>query len=356
MVTASFGQDSTDAILGIQPITAQVYYSPLKFGGYVDAYYSFNFNTPVNDRNSYLYSYNRHNEYTTNLALLTADYSQGDVRANLGLMAGTYAEYNLADEPGMLQHIYQASVGYKLGAKTWLDAGIFPSHLGFEKAVNIENYTLTRSLAAENSPYYLSGVKLNYVPNAKWDLTFVLCNGWQNMRENAENSNKAVGIKATYKASEKLTLNYGNFLGNEMPDTAKQNRFFNNLYAKWKPSERWGVIVGLDYGMQDNLDGAAASTWMVPTLIGKYKMKEKWYVTGRVEYFDDPDEVIVTNEALGGFSVLGTSLGFDYVPQSNVRIGIEGRYMDGKPDYTFIARDGIRYTQSMVTAVMAIKF
>lgn len=360
MVITSFAQDSINKLSASQiasmPPRSTWSTSPITIGGYVDAYYSFNFNTPVNDQNSYLYNYNRHNEYTTNLTLITADYNYNNVRAKLGLMAGTYAEANLAAEPNALQHIYQASVGYKLGAKTWIDAGIFPSHLGFESVQNTENYTLTRSFANENSPYYLAGVKLNHKINEKIDFTLILCNGWQNMRERPENSNKAAGIKVKYKAGEKLTINYANFLGNEMPDTARQNRFFNNFYADWKPTGRWDVLLGLDYGIQDNLNGEAASTWMVPTLIGRYKMKDKWFITSRVEYYDDPDEVIVTNEAIGGYSVLGTSLGFDYKPQDNVRFGIEGRYMDGRPDYTFVARDGIRYTQTMITTVMAIRF
>lgn len=358
LATGTFAQDSSTRvaipITKVNPISW--IQSPIKWGGYVDAYYSFNFNTPVNDQNSYYTNYNRHNEYTTNLALLTADYETSDVRAKIGLMTGTYAETNLANEPGILQNTYRASVGYKIANKTWLDAGIFESHLGFEDVKNTENYTLTRSLAAENSPYYMSGVKLSHKVNGSLDYTIVLSNGWQNMRERPENSNKAIGIKVKYQPSQKLKLVYANFFGNEMPDTARQNRFFNNLYADWKPSEKWNVIIGFDYGMQDNLGDTAASTWMAPTLIGRYKLSDKHYITGRVEYYDDPDQVIVKNQAIGGFSAIGTSLGFDYIPRKGVRLGVEGRYLDGRPEYTFIARDGIRYTQTTVTALMAISF
>jgi hypothetical protein len=45
----------------------------------------------------------------------------------------------------------------------WLDAGIMPSHIGFESAVSADCWTLTRSLLAENSPYYETGIKLGYV-------------------------------------------------------------------------------------------------------------------------------------------------------------------------------------------------
>lgn len=53
----------------------------------------------------------------------------------------------------------------------WLDAGIYPSHIGLESAVGKDNRTLTRSLAAENSPYYESGARITYVtPNNAWTL------------------------------------------------------------------------------------------------------------------------------------------------------------------------------------------
>lgn len=55
-----------------------------------------------------------------------------------------------------------------------------PSHLGFESAVGIDCWNLTRSILAENSPYYETGIKLNYT-NKKQDLyiAFHLLNGWQ---------------------------------------------------------------------------------------------------------------------------------------------------------------------------------
>lgn len=81
----------------------------------------------------------------------------------------------------LLQHIYESNIGISLNKKNnlWLDAGIFGSHIGFESAISKDCWTLTRSLFAENSPYYLSGTKLTYNPNEHWEFAVIICNGWQ---------------------------------------------------------------------------------------------------------------------------------------------------------------------------------
>src|SRR5688572_16805793 len=78
-----------------EPAVSQT--NPLSIYGFVDAYYSFDFGQPdSHERPAFIYNYKRTNEFNVNLALLKLTYVSEKVRGNLGLMAGTYAEYNLA--------------------------------------------------------------------------------------------------------------------------------------------------------------------------------------------------------------------------------------------------------------------
>ncbi len=125
----------------------------LTISGYAEAYYVFDFNKPDNHtRPGFLYNHTRHNELNINLAMLKASYVADRVRGNLAIMAGTYAQYNMASEQELIRHIYEANVGIRIGKGLWVDAGIMPSHIGFESAIGKDNFTLTRSLMAENSP------------------------------------------------------------------------------------------------------------------------------------------------------------------------------------------------------------
>ena len=110
----------------------------LTFSGYAEVYYSYDFGNPGNhERPSFFYNFNRHNEANLNLGFINANYTAKNVRANLGLMAGTYAQYSLSAEQPLLRNLWQANIGVKLSGKEnlWLDAGVFPSHIGFESAV-----------------------------------------------------------------------------------------------------------------------------------------------------------------------------------------------------------------------------
>ena len=70
-----------------------------------------------------------------------------------------------------------------------ITAGIFTSHIGFESAVSKDCWTLTRSILADNSPYYESGARLTYTSNNnKWLISALALNGWQRIQRPAGNS------------------------------------------------------------------------------------------------------------------------------------------------------------------------
>ncbi len=136
--------------------------STFTISGYAEVYYAYDLSQPDDhQRPSFLYSHNRHNEFNLNLGFVKAAYNADRLRGNLAIAAGTYMNANYATEPGVLKNVFEANGGVKLSKNSnlWLDAGIFASHIGFESAISKDCSTLTRSILAENSPYYESGAK-----------------------------------------------------------------------------------------------------------------------------------------------------------------------------------------------------
>jgi len=146
--------------------------SPFAMGAYVETYYSYDLNNPIgNTKPSFLYNFNKNNEVAVNLAFLKGAYVTSRLRVNLALAGGTYMNANYAAEPGILGNFYEGNLGIKLSENNnlWLDVGVFPSHIGFESTVGKDNWALTRSLNAENTPYFESGAKVSYTSkNDKW--------------------------------------------------------------------------------------------------------------------------------------------------------------------------------------------
>jgi hypothetical protein len=324
--------------------------------GFVDAYYSYDLGQPAaHERPVFIYNHKRTNEFNVNLGLLKLTYASEKVRGNLGLMAGTYPQYNLAAEQNMLKNIYEAKAGFKFSKKLWLDAGIFPSHIGAETAISRENLNLTRSLGADNTPYYEAGVKLTLEATEKLTVTGLVLNGWQNIREN--NNNKAIGTQIQYKLKDKILLNYSNFFGNEKPDSAAQIRFFHNVYASANLSNKWSLIAGFDLGTEERPNGESGSNkWWNPTLSLKYQLTDKVGIAVRTEYYHDKNGVIIATETKHGFQTAGYSLNLDYAPAEQVLWRVEGRMFNSK-DEIFISKNG-RATDknNAVTSSLSIKF
>ena len=314
--------------------------NPLSLSGYLETYYIYDFNKPENhNRPSFIYSHNRHNEVNLNLGFLKAAYQKENVRANLAMGAGTYMNANLSAEPGVLKNIFEANAGIKLSKKQnwWLDAGIFPAHIGFESAIGKDCKNLTRSMLADNSPYYETGVKLSYTSNnEKWFVSGLLLNGWQRIQRVDGNNTPALGWQITYKPNASVTLNSSSFAGNDKPDSLRQMRYFHNFYALLQLSKKVDLTVGFDIGAeQQSKHSKRFSNWYSPVAILKIAATEKSSVAGRVEYYSDEKGVIISTGTPNGFKTWGYSLNYDYAVRENVLWRIEARGFSGK-DKTFI--------------------
>src|SRR5690606_18370134 len=139
----------------------------------------------------------------------------------------------------------------------WLDAGIFPSHIGFESAISKDCWVLTRNISSESTPYYEAGAKLTYTTDdAKLTASLLYLNGWQRITRQTGNSQPAGGVQLTWKPVQGITLNYSNFLGTEGADSVRVKRFYHNVYGIFQITERLGPTAGFDYGTQEQSKGS----------------------------------------------------------------------------------------------------
>lgn len=334
--------------------------NPLTISGYVEAYYSYDLNQPAkNSRPGFLYNFNRHNEFTLNLGFVKATYAKNRVRANLAVGMGTYMTANYAAEPGTLKNVYEGNAGYKLSAKKnwWLDVGILPSRIGFESATGKDNWALTRSLAAENSPYFESGARLSYTSdNGKLLLAALALNGWQRITRLDGASLMSFGSQVYYKPSDNVTLNYSTFTGTDKPDSARLWRYFHNVYGIFQLTPRIGLTAGFDVGFEDKTpSGTGSNTWYTPVAILRYTPSNKWALALRGEYYSDAKGVIIATGTPHGFKTTGVSLNIDYGPQTNVALRLEGRLFQSKDDI-FVKGANAKSSNTAITFSTGVSF
>lgn len=326
----------------------------IQLSGFAEVYYQYDFNNPINNsRPAFIYSHNRNNEFNINLAFVKASYKNDLLRSNIALATGTYMNANYADEPDLLKNIYEANLGFKISKSKnlWVDIGVFPSHIGFESAMVSENWTLTRSLAAENSPYFETGAKISYTSaNGKWLLSALVLNGWQRIQRVNGNSTPAIGHQLSFTPHEKLTINSSSFIGNDKPDSLRCMRYFHNLYAIYKINEQTAIRAGFDIGAEQKNKGSRQHFfWYTPVLIAKHNISNRWSIAARTEFYRDKYNVKIATGLSNGLSTFGYSINSDLKILDNLLWRTEIRQLNNKNE--LFANRGKTLNRNNLTAV-----
>lgn len=311
----------------------------VSFGAFVDGYYAWDFGRPTNFDRSFaggtLFTTQpaRHDEFNVNLAFVEAKLDGQRVRGRLALQVGTSVQSNYSGEPvnghvsgpSLARQVQEAVVGVKLSENVWVDGGVFYSHMGMEGWVSRDNPTYTRSLVAEYSPYYQSGVKMTWTATPKLTAQLDVVNGWQNISEN--NRGKGAGVRLDYLLLPGSTLSYYIFFSQE---AGTRLRSFNGVGAKIVKGSV--TLLGqFDYGMQDDSDGGDGSAnWYGATAIVRGQLTSTVAASARIERYDDEHQVIIATGSYNeipnaAFRANGASVGLDWSPVPRLMWRTEAR-------------------------------
>lgn len=319
----------------------------INISGYVDVYYGFDFNQPKTFDRDYAVSSSRHNEVNINLVYVDLKYKNDKVRARIIPGFGSYVNSNYVSESGSLKNLIEANVGLKLFKKKeiWIDAGVIGSPYTNESAISKDHFMYTRSFAPEYVPYYLSGAKLSVPVSKKIMAYFYLLNGWQQISD--VNNPLSFGTQIEYRPTNKLLLNWNTYLGNESSALNPNygNRYFTDLYAIYNPDGKFSFTSCVYLGYQQCIDSITGTkyfnNWWQANFIAKVRCNKNAFVAGRVEYFNDKNEVMIKPiTGINGFSTFSSALCFtkkisqnalfrfearNYVSESNVFINAENK-------------------------------
>jgi hypothetical protein len=296
------------------------------------------------------------------MAMAKVSYTKGALTANLGLNVGDFPYANMAHEKDLLRLLYEANINYKFFKKFEFTIGMFSSHVGFESTLSFDNLLTSHSLVSEWTPYYLAGAKLGYTPSEKWYFGITLANGNQALSETPGNTNKLLGLQATWNPSKKVTVNYSNMYYNDQPDTAAVFIFYNNLYTTLEIGEKLDVVLGVDFAISDNRILNTKENIYAVSVLTRYKLTKKFAVAGRYEYYNDESGMYIQTEVINPFVTNCFSLNFDYAPIENIKFRLEGRmFASEKPfyrddsDFNPNTSTTIKYTNSNSNVLLSVQ-
>jgi hypothetical protein len=306
------------------------------FGGFIDGYFAYDFNRPRTLDRPYTTQAARHGEFNVNLAHLEATLSGPRLRGRVAAQFGTSVQANYAAEPtvgtlsgaSVSRFVQEAVAGYRVARALWVDAGVFFSPFGSESWISRDNWTYTRSLIADESPYYEAGVKATWQPRAELTAQLHLINGWQNVSET--NGDKAVGARVDWTPREGVEVAYDAFVGNEQPDSvAARLRVWQEAIVQLRPTARLGLRATFDYGVQRRA-GSGLASWRGWAVLARWAAAPRVAVAARWEGYADPEQVIVATGQPFGLRLAGGSLGVDVAPAPRLLWRVEARALRGR--------------------------
>jgi hypothetical protein len=304
----------------------------LTLEGYVDVYYSYAVSHPLGGTRPYVVSYNRDNEINLDLAYIRLQYTSDRIRAIFTPGYGTYMNANYAAERQTLQNILEASIGVRLfkDKDIWLDAGVFDAPYTNESIFSFDQLAYTRSLGADNTPYYLTGAKLTVPLGPKWTAYLYLLNGWQVIE--SQHDPLDFGSQVEFKPSDQWDINWNTYIGNEssIQNPGYRSRIFGDLYATYNPTTKWSLSADGYIGWQRRYEDSVflrTRQWWNVNFQARYMFLPGNSITVRVEHFDDPESVLVKPVTTApGYKVSSASLGYNLSITDEAMIRFEGRY------------------------------
>jgi len=298
----------------------------MDISGFIDGYYSFNFNRPNTqycggedecfDQVNQLYNFNdKTDQFELSAAKLTLNHDPDPVGAHIDFIYGRTNELinkapsnsslneGFADTevsaPNQLPYLEQAFLSLKPPkAKGFeLDFGKFVTSAGAEVIEAKDNWNYSRSLLFVNAiPYWHFGARTSIPVTKTETIGFQLVNGWNNISK-ANGGVTGVATSALVKPKFSLFANY--IIGPENYDTTSGLRNLIDATLLLTPPGKVNAYINYDYGSNKNTTFNCGgeetcgfnhlSDWWGAAGAVHIQADAKSAISFRGEYFDDPD-------------------------------------------------------------------
>jgi hypothetical protein len=304
---------------------------PMDLSGYIDGYYSFNFNRPNTsmgdfDQLNQLYNFNdKTDQFELSAAKLTLNHSPDPVGAHVDFIYGRTNDLinNAASNTttttfvaSQLPYLEQAflSIAPPKAKGFELDFGKWVTSAGAEVIEAKDNWNYSRSLLFVNAiPYWQFGARTSIPVSKTETVGFQLYNGWNNVSK----SNGGIsGAFTSALVKPKYTWDFNYLVGPENPNTASGLRNLFDTTLLLTPPGKFNAYINFDYGQNQD----ATYNCGEETLCGDNHLN-KWYgvagafheqasaknaIAGRFEWFDDANGVQTGTAPTGNTLYEGT--------------------------------------------------
>jgi hypothetical protein len=287
---------------------------PMDLSGFIDGYYSFNFNRPNTtegyDQINQLYNFNdKTDQFELSAAKLTLNHDPDPVGAHVDFIYGrtndlinnaTANTTTTTFVASQLPYLEQAFLSLKPPkAKGFeMDFGKFVTSAGAEVIEAKDNWNYSRSLLFVNAiPYWHFGARTSLPVSKAETIGFQLVNGWNNV---SKSNGGVTGIFTSAYTKTKAAWDLNYIVGPENANTTNGLRNLIDTTLLLTPPGKTNAYINFDYGR--NQDGTYVCGTSPTVICGDTKLNDWWGAAGAVhiqasaknaialrgEYFTDP--------------------------------------------------------------------
>ena len=311
----SFAADSTSAAPAPAPIT---------WSGFVDAYYSKNFNSPATETNQLRNFDIQENQFTLSLAELVIQKAASPVGFRFDLDFGPtndLVQGGNGSTLNVLQQGYLTAV-LPIGQGLTVDVGKFVTHMGNEVIESKDNWNYSRSfLFVYAIPYYHTGIRLAYPVSGNFTAALHIVNSWNTVIDN--NNSKSVGLGLTCTPMPSTTIILNGMSGFEQTagvPYGKKN--VGEVIVTQQVGDDLSFALDADYG-QERVNGYL-NIWKGAAVYARYNLGARTDLAIRGEVFDDRDGY-TTGTLFPKPTYKEITITLEYRPWDPIIVRLEGR-------------------------------
>ncbi len=268
--------------------------TPITWSGFVDAYYSKNFNSPATETNQLRNFDINENQFALSLAELVIQKQASPVGFRMDLDFGPtndivqgIAPYGTTPNStlNILQQAYLTAV-LPVGSGLTVDVGKFVTHMGNEVIESKDNWNYSRSfLFAYAIPYYHTGIRLTYPVSSALSGTLDILNGWNSTIDN--NHSQTLGLTLNYTVSPSTSIVFNGIDGFEQPYLAPYGKKdVADFIITETVNDNLSLCLNADYGQERVAN--FLNIWKGIDLYERYSLNPKSAVALREEVYSDP--------------------------------------------------------------------
>ena len=282
---------------------------PITWSLYVDTYFAWQFQQPIDHTIFPTTTAPRHNEISLNLAHIGMDVTGldgpiGRLYLQYGSIVETIAGQDTTTTRGffltnrLLQYVEQAAAGWHFhwmhGANAEL--GIFPSYIGLESYLPEENWSYTHAFVSDATPYYFFGFRGQLFTSTRFKLELWIVNGWQTFGQWHEA--RAGGYLWNWRPEEWLSIVNSFYLGQEAQGDPSSLRVYsdNNVQVRYYRREGGllrsaaiSIVADIGYEHRGNAPSGAMGGI---ALSHRWEWTTKWKSALRLDFLYDETQAI----------------------------------------------------------------